>query len=224
MSRKCTATKKSGKKCTNNALPGKRKCGIHSKHRKTGAVSNAYLPRDKSIVLDVIESICKEIQITPQITSNGKIQTPILNVTLPSAIRSMYSPPLPRILTLSNEFLEDDDEELYYDLNTTPNQRITPSGISLLKKMASWWLAEKKKEKKNKKVIVRIRGGIQGGNDVGYRDILDSGNHKYMYILNVHGIYDLMIDFHTLGVTLSLIVKAAKQTPFVLKNLWKSSK
>ena len=224
MSRKCTATKKSGKKCTNNAVPGKRKCGIHSKHRKTGAVSNAYLPRDKSIVLDVIESICKEIQITPQITSNGKIQTPILNVTLPSAIRSMYSPPLPRILTLSNEFLEDDDEELYYDLNTTPNQRITPSGISLLKKMASWWLAEKKKEKKNKNVIVRIQGGIQGGNDVGYRDILDSGNRKYMYILNVHGIYDLMIDFYTLGVNLSLIVKAAKQTPFVLKNLWKSSK
>ena len=45
-----------------------------------------------------------------------------------------------------------------------------------------------------------------------------------MYILNVHGIYDLMIDFYTLGVNLSLIVKAAKQTPFVLKNLWKSSK
>ena len=223
MSRKCTATKKSGKKCTNNALPGKRKCGIHSKHRKTGAVSNAYLPRDKSIVLNVIESICKEIQIVPQIT-NDNIETPNLNVTLPLAIRSMYSPPLPRILTLSTE-AEDDDEELYYELwSTTPNQRITPSGISLFKKMASWWLAEKKKEKKHKNVIVRIRGGIQGGNDVGYRDILDSGNHKYMYILNVHGIYDLMIDFHTLGVTLSLIVKVAKQTPFVLKNLWKSSK
>lgn len=219
MPRKCTATKKSGKKCTNNALPGKRKCGIHS---KTGAVSNAYLPRDKSIVLNVIESICKEIQIVPQITSNGNIATPILKITLPSAIRSMYSPPLPRILTLSNEFLDDDDEELYYELSTTPNQQITPSGISLFKKMASWRLAEKKKKHKN--VIVGIRGGIQGGNDVGYRDILNSGNHKYMYILNVHGIYDLMIDFYTLGVTLSLIVKAAKQTPFVLKNLWKSSK
>lgn len=222
MSRKCTATKKSGKKCTNNALPGKRKCGIHAKHRKTGAVSNAYLPRDKSIVLDVIESIWKEIQIVPQIT-NDNIETPILNVTLPLAIRSMYSPPLPRILTLSTE-AEDDDEELYYELSTTPNKRITPSGISLLKKMASWRLAEKKKEKKHKNVIVRIDKGGGGHQDFAFRDILDIGNRAYMYILNVHGIYDLEIDFDSSGVFLELIVNAAKQKTFVLKNLWKSSK
>ncbi len=223
MTRKCTATKKSGKKCTNNALPGKRKCGIHSKHRKTGAVSNAYLPRDKSIVLDVIESICKEIQIVPQIT-NDNIETPNLNVTLPLAIRSMYSPPLPRILTLSTE-AEDDDEELYYELwSTNPNQRITPSGISLFKKMASWWLAEKKKEKKHKNVIVRIKKGGGGNEDFAFRDIFDIGNRAYMYILNVHKIYDLMIDFHSSGVSLDLIVNVAKQKTFVLKNLWKSSK
>lgn len=223
MSRKCTATKKSGKKCTNNALPGKRKCGIHSKHRKTGAVSNAYLPRDKSIVLDVIESICKEIQIVPQIT-NDNIETPILKVTLPSAIRSMYSPPLPRILTLSTEFLEDDDEELYYEWSTTQNHRITPSGISLFKKMASWWLAEKKKEKKHKNVIVRIKKGGGGHQNFAFRDILDIGNRAYIHILNVHGIYDLIIDFHSSGVFLEMFVNAAKQKQFVLKHLWKSSK
>ena len=90
--------------------------------------------------------------------------------------------------------------------------------------MASWWLAEKKKRKKHKNVIVRIKKGGGGNENFAFRDILDIGNRAYIHILNVHEIYDLMIDFDSSGVFLDLIVKAAKQTPFVLKNLWKSSK
>lgn len=50
MPRTCTATTKStGKKCTNSALPGKRKCGVHAKRPSKRVVSNGIFSGQSAI-------------------------------------------------------------------------------------------------------------------------------------------------------------------------------